>query len=124
MCQPWLTTIDCPVSALDGNEARNTPTSATSAAVVNSPSAVVACSSPYRGEGIHPQILYAMKIAGADVILTLGGVQAIAALAYGLFSGRPADIVVGPGNKYVAEAKRMLFGKVGIDAFAGPTESR
>src|SRR3990172_8252059 len=83
---------------------------------------VIACSTPFRGEGIHPQILYAMKIAGADAILTLGGLQAIAALAYGLFSGKPADIVVGPGNKFVAEAKRMLFGKVGIDVFAGPTE--
>ncbi|OGA21235.1 MAG: histidinol dehydrogenase [Betaproteobacteria bacterium RIFCSPLOWO2_02_FULL_67_19] len=83
---------------------------------------VIACSTPLRGEGIHPQILYAMKVAGADVVLTLGGVQAIAALAYGLFSGKPADIVVGPGNKFVAEAKRLLFGKVGIDVFAGPTE--
>ena len=83
---------------------------------------VVAASSPYRGEGIHPQILYAMKVSGADVVLTLGGVQAIASLAFGLFSGKPADIVVGPGNKFVAEAKRMLFGKVGIDVFAGPTE--
>jgi len=67
-------------------------------------------------------VLYAMKVAGADVIMTLGGVQAIAAMAYGLFTGRPADIVVGPGNKFVAEAKRMLFGKVGIDVFAGPSE--
>src|SRR5690242_8195488 len=83
---------------------------------------VVACSTPYRGEGIHPEVLYAMKIAGADAILTLGGVQAIAALAYGLFTGRPADIIVGPGNKFVAEAKRLLFGRVGIDAFAGPSE--
>lgn len=83
---------------------------------------VIACSTPFRGEGIHPQILYAMKVAGADLIMTLGGVQAIATLAYGLFSGKPADIVVGPGNKFVAEAKRMLFGKVGIDVFAGPTE--
>jgi len=83
---------------------------------------VVACSTPYRGEGIHPDVLYAMKIAGADVIMTLGGVQAIAAMAYGLFTGRPADIIVGPGNKFVAEAKRMLYGKVGIDVFAGPSE--
>jgi sulfopropanediol 3-dehydrogenase len=83
---------------------------------------VVACSTPYRGEGIHPQVLYAMQVAGADVIMTLGGVQAIAAMAYGLFTGKPADIVVGPGNKFVAEAKRMLFGKVGIDVFAGPSE--
>src|SRR5690349_14484198 len=83
---------------------------------------VVACSTPYRGGGIHPYVLYAMKAAGADVVMTLGGVQAIAALAFGLFSGRPADIIVGPGNKFVAEAKRMLFGKVGIDVFAGPSE--
>lgn len=83
---------------------------------------VVACSTPYRGEGIHPQVLYAMKVAGADAILTLGGVQAIATLAHGLFTGKPADIVVGPGNKFVAEAKRMLFGQVGIDVFAGPSE--
>ena len=83
---------------------------------------VIAASTPYKGEGIHPQVLYAMKVAGADVVLTLGGVQAIAALAYGLFTGKPADIIVGPGNKYVAEAKRVLFGKVGIDVLAGPTE--
>ncbi len=83
---------------------------------------VIACSTPYRGEGIHPCVLYAMKVAGADVIMTLGGVQAIAAMAYGLFTGKPADIIVGPGNKFVAEAKRMLFGQVGIDVFAGPSE--
>ena len=83
---------------------------------------VIACSTPYRYEGIHPEVLYAMKVAGADVVMTLGGVQAVAAMAFGLFSGRPADIIVGPGNKYVAEAKRMLFGAVGIDVFAGPSE--
>lgn len=83
---------------------------------------VIACSPPYKGGGIHPHVLYAMKVAGADVIMTLGGVQAIAAMAFGLFTGKPADIIVGPGNKYVAEAKRMLFGKVGIDVFAGPSE--
>ncbi|GJE61117.1 histidinol dehydrogenase [Methylobacterium trifolii] len=83
---------------------------------------VVACSTPYRGEGIHPYVLYAMKVAGADVVMTLGGVQAIAAMAFGLFTGKPADIIVGPGNKFVAEAKRMLFGRVGIDVFAGPSE--
>ena len=83
---------------------------------------VIAASTPYKGEGIHPYVLHAMKVAGADVILTLGGVQAIAALAYGLFSGKPADILIGPGNKYVAEAKRALFGRVGIDVLAGPTE--
>ncbi|MCW0209478.1 histidinol dehydrogenase [Achromobacter veterisilvae] len=83
---------------------------------------VIACSTPYRGEGIHPQVLYAMKVAGVDAVMTLGGVQAIAAMAYGLFTGKPADIIVGPGNKFVAEAKRMLFGSVGIDVFAGPSE--
>jgi sulfopropanediol 3-dehydrogenase len=61
-------------------------------------------------------------VAGADAIMTLGGVQAIAAMAFGLFTGKPADIIVGPGNKFVAEAKRMLFGRVGIDVFAGPSE--
>lgn len=83
---------------------------------------VIACSAPYKGTGIHPHVLYAMAIAGADIILCLGGVQAIAAMTYGLFTGKKADIVVGPGNKFVAEAKRMLFGKVGIDVFAGPSE--
>ena len=83
---------------------------------------VIACSAPYKGTGIHPHVLYAMHVAGADIIMCLGGVQAIAAMAIGLFSGRKADIIVGPGNKFVAEAKRMLFGKVGIDVFAGPSE--
>jgi sulfopropanediol 3-dehydrogenase len=83
---------------------------------------IVACSSPFRGGGMHPYVLYAFKAAGADIIMTLGGVQAIATLAAGLFSGKPADVVVGPGNKFVAEAKRTLFGKVGIDVFAGPSE--
>jgi sulfopropanediol 3-dehydrogenase len=83
---------------------------------------VIACSAPYKGEGIHSHVLYAMQVAGADVIMCLGGVQAIAAMANGLFTGRKADIIVGPGNKFVAEAKRMLFGKVGIDVFAGPSE--
>lgn len=83
---------------------------------------VVACSAPYRGGGIHPHVLYAMKASGADIVMTLGGVQAIATMAYGLFTGKSADIIVGPGNKYVAEAKRMLYGQVGIDVFAGPSE--
>jgi sulfopropanediol 3-dehydrogenase len=83
---------------------------------------VVAASAPYRGGPIHPLVLYAMHRAGADTILTLGGAQAIASLAFGLFSGRRADVIVGPGNKFVAEAKRMLFGRVGIDVFAGPSE--
>ncbi|MHB1304079.1 MAG: sulfopropanediol 3-dehydrogenase [Acidiphilium sp.] len=83
---------------------------------------VIACSAPFRGDAVHPAVLYAMQAAGADIIMTLGGVQAIAAMAFGLFTGKPADIIVGPGNKFVAEAKRMLFGKVGIDVFAGPSE--
>jgi sulfopropanediol 3-dehydrogenase len=83
---------------------------------------VIACSTPFQGGGIHPQVLYAMQVAGADIIMTLGGVQAMATLAFGLFTGKPADLIVGPGNKYVAEAKRLLFGRVGIDVFAGPSE--
>lgn len=83
---------------------------------------VVACAPP-RGEGIHPATLYAMAHAGADVILALGGVQAIATMAFGLYTGRPADVLAGPGNRFVAEAKRLLFGRVGIDVFAGPTEA-
>ena len=83
---------------------------------------VIACSTPWQGRGIHPAVLHAMRAAGADMILTLGGVQAIATLAFGLFTGKPADIIVGPGNKFVAEAKRILFGRVGIDVFAGPSE--
>jgi sulfopropanediol 3-dehydrogenase len=84
---------------------------------------IVACSVPTAGHGgIHPGILYTMDLCGADHILNLGGVQGIAAMAYGLFTGHPADILVGPGNRFVAEAKRMLFGQVGIDLFAGPTE--
>lgn len=83
---------------------------------------VVACSGPFRGGPMHPYLLYAFHRAGADVIMTLGGVQAIATMADGLFTGKPADVIVGPGNKFVAEAKRTLFGKVGIDVFAGPSE--
>jgi sulfopropanediol 3-dehydrogenase len=83
---------------------------------------VIACSAPDGENGIHPAILYAMDLCGADHILALGGVQAIGALAFGLFTDKPADILVGPGNRFVAEAKRMLFGSVGIDLFAGPTE--
>ncbi len=83
---------------------------------------VIACSPPYRGEGINPAILYAMDYCGADRILTLGGVQGVAALAFGLFTGKPADLLAGPGNAFVAEAKRMLYGRIGIDMFAGPTE--
>jgi sulfopropanediol 3-dehydrogenase len=93
-------------------------TTARAAGVAN----VIACSAPREGSGIHPAILYAMDLCGADQILALGGVQGIAALAFGLFTGKKADLLVGPGNRFVAEAKRMLFGGVGIDLFAGPTE--
>lgn len=77
---------------------------------------------PDRG-GVHPAILFAADLAGADIVLGLGGVQAIGAVAYGLFTNTPADVIVGPGNALVAEAKRQLFGRVGIDVVAGPTES-
>lgn len=84
----------------------------------------VVATSPAKGdERVNPAILYAMRLSGADTVLALGGVQGVAALAYGHFSGHAADIIVGPGNSYVAEAKRMLFGRVGIDVIAGPTES-
>jgi len=85
-------------------------------------SKVIACSPP-RGDSIDPIVAYTMDLAGADVIYEMGGVQAIASMVFGLFSGHAANIVVGPGNDYVAEAKRLLFGPVGIDVFAGPTES-
>ncbi|MEH6577218.1 MAG: histidinol dehydrogenase [Amphritea sp.] len=83
---------------------------------------VVACSPARPGVGVNPAILYTMKLCGADHILALGGVQAIAAMANGLFTGNSADILVGPGNRFVAESKRQLFGRVGIDMFAGPSE--
>jgi sulfopropanediol 3-dehydrogenase len=84
---------------------------------------IIACSAPNKNyDGIHPAILYTMDLCGADHILALGGVQGIAAMAFGLFTGHKANILVGPGNRFVAEAKRMLFGRVGIDLFAGPTE--
>ena len=83
---------------------------------------VIAASPAVPGRGVHPAIVYACDLCGADAILQLGGVQAVASLAFGCFTGKPADIVVGPGNRFVAEAKRALFGQVGIDLFAGPTE--
>ena len=83
---------------------------------------VVACSPP-RGESINPAVAYALTLAKADAIMAIGGVQAIATMAFGLFTGKPADIIVGPGNALVAEAKRLLYGEIGIDVFAGPTES-
>jgi len=84
---------------------------------------VTACSPPGGGSGIPPAILYAMDLCGADAILSMGGVQAVASMAQGLFGLPRADIVVGPGNQFVAEAKRILFGQVGIDMVAGPTDS-
>ena len=83
---------------------------------------VIACSPPKESVGAYPTIVYTADLCGADVILNLGGVPAIAAMAYGFFGNAPADILVGPGNQFVAEAKRILFGRVGIDLFAGPTE--
>ena len=83
---------------------------------------ILVCSSPKPNVGVHPTIVYTANLCGADVIMNLGGVQAIAAMTYGLFGNSPADILIGPGNQFVAEAKRVLFGKVGIDLFAGPTE--
>ncbi len=83
---------------------------------------VTACTPPRNGE-IPAPVLHAMQLAGADRILAMGGVQGIAAMAHGFFGGVPADILVGPGNQYVAEAKRQLFGPLGIDMFAGPTDS-
>jgi sulfopropanediol 3-dehydrogenase len=84
---------------------------------------IVATSPAHKDEGVNPAILYAMKLCGADTVLALGGVQGIAAMAYGLYAPKPADVIVGPGNRFVAEAKRMLFGAIGIDVVAGPTES-
>jgi sulfopropanediol 3-dehydrogenase len=83
---------------------------------------VVASAPPRDGLGIHPAMLHAMASSGADRILCLGGVQALAAMAFGLTELEPVDMIVGAGNAYVAEAKRQLFGRVGIDLLAGPTE--
>lgn len=85
-------------------------------------SRVVATSPPVKGEGLWPATLYSMAAAGADEIYCMGGVHALAAMAYGIEGLEPVDMVVGAGNKYVAEAKKQLFGKVGIDLLAGPTE--
>ena len=84
---------------------------------------IAACSPPRPGVGIPPAIIFTMDLCGADVILNLGGVQGVAAMANGLFGLPKADLLVGPGNQYVAEAKRILYGQVGIDMFAGPTNS-
>src|SRR5690348_5930459 len=83
---------------------------------------IIACAPPFRG-GPHPAIVAAMHFGGADEIFVLGGVQAVAAMALGTETIPGVDMIVGPGNAYVAEAKRQLFGRVGIDLLAGPTET-
>ena len=83
---------------------------------------VISTAPPFQGAA-HPAIVAAMHFAGADQILVLGGIQAVAAMAIGTDSIAPVDMIVGPGNMYVAEAKRQLYGRVGIDLFAGPTET-
>lgn len=83
---------------------------------------IIACAPPYKGKP-HPAIVAAMHLAGADEIYVLGGVQAIGAMALGTASIKPTDMIAGPGNAFVAEAKRQLSGRVGIDLFAGPTET-
>ena len=83
---------------------------------------IIACAPPFKG-GPHPAIVAAMHFGGADDIYVLGGVQAVAAMALGTESIEPVDMIVGPGNAYVAEAKRQLFGRIGIDLLAGPTET-
>ncbi|MEP5198326.1 MAG: histidinol dehydrogenase [Paracoccaceae bacterium] len=84
---------------------------------------ITACSPPRPGVGVAPAIVYAAHICGADKILAMGGVQGVAAMTFGLFGLPEANILVGPGNQFVAEAKRILFGRVGIDMIAGPTDS-
>jgi sulfopropanediol 3-dehydrogenase len=83
---------------------------------------IIACAPPFKG-GPHPAIVAAMHFGGADDIYVLGGVQAVAAMALGTETIELVDMIVGPGNAYVAEAKRQLFGRVGIDLLAGPTET-
>jgi len=83
---------------------------------------VIAASPPKDENGANPMIIYTANLCGADVIMNVGGIAAIGAFAYGCFGNPEVDMIVGPGNQYVAEAKRLLFGKVGIDLFAGPTE--
>ena len=83
---------------------------------------ITACAPPFQG-GPHPAIVAAMHFGGADEIFVLGGVQAVAAMALGTETIPAVDMIVGPGNAYVAEAKRQLFGRVGIDLLAGPTET-
>ena len=83
---------------------------------------IVACAPPIGPDGIDPAMLYAMHVGGADEIVCIGGAQGLAALAFGIEGIEPVDMVVGAGNAYVAEAKRQLYGRVGIDLPAGPSE--
>jgi sulfopropanediol 3-dehydrogenase len=83
---------------------------------------IVTCAPPYGERGIDPAMLYAMRAGGSDAVLCIGGAHGLAALAFGIEDVAPVDMIVGAGNAYVAEAKRQLFGRVGIDVLAGPTE--
>lgn len=83
---------------------------------------IVSCTPPSNNGAPHPAVLYAARASGAERVFALGGVQALAAMAFGLLDFPPADMIVGAGNAYVAEAKRQLFGRVGIDVLAGPSE--
>ena len=85
---------------------------------------ITACSPPTSKNGINPAVIYTADLCGADSIMVMGGAHAIASMAFGLFGLPEADILVGPGNQYVAEAKRQLYGKVGLDMVAGPYISR
>lgn len=119
-----LVPVDCAGCYVPGGRyahAASAIMSVTTAKVAGVP--MVIASSPPRGDAIDPAVAFAMDLAGADMILEMGGVHAIATMAFGLYGCRPADILAGPGNAYVAESKRLLFGEVGIDLFAGPTES-
>ena len=84
---------------------------------------ITVCSPPRDGKQIPNEIIFAAKLCGANEILTIGGVQGVASLAFGFFGVPPSDIIVGPGNQFVAQAKKLLFGRVGIDLIAGPTDS-
>ncbi len=119
-----LVPVDCAGCYVPGGRyahAASAIMSVTTAKVAGVP--MVVASSPPRGDAIDPAVAFAMDLAGADRVLEMGGVHAIATMAFGLYGCRPSDILAGPGNAYVAEAKRLLFGEVGIDLFAGPTES-
>lgn len=83
---------------------------------------IVSCTPPSLKGAAHPAVLYAARASGAERVFAVGGVQALAAMAFGLFDGVATDMIVGAGNAYVAEAKRQLFGRVGIDVLAGPSE--